>query len=132
MYLKFNSKQSSTWKIPNEIVHLFKHLSSEKRNNQQTSLIIIASLANFSNCYSMVWACMQEMGGQQLYGLSFRKRWEKKLRVVLQCILGRDFLSLCTTIFSGIKNYPSASISCCSDDLAQLLPCLDLCSPKIY
>ena len=51
----------------------------------------------------------------------------KNLRVFfLQHIFGRDFLSPRTTIFSGIENYPSASISCCSDDLAQLLQCLDL------
>ena len=27
---KFNSKQSSTWDLAKEILHLFKHLSSEK------------------------------------------------------------------------------------------------------
>ena len=48
------------------------------------------------------------------------------LCIVLQCIFGRDFLSLCTTIVLGIKNFPSASMSCYSGDLAQLLPCLDL------
>ena len=45
---------------------------------------------------------------------------------VMHCIFGHDFLSPRTTIFSGIENYPSPSMSCCSDDLAQLLPCLDL------
>ena len=30
IYLKFNSKQSSTWDLAKEILHLFKHLSSEK------------------------------------------------------------------------------------------------------
>ena len=39
---------------------------------------------------------------------------------VMQCIFGCDFLSLCTTIASGVENYPSPSMSCCSDDLAQL------------
>ena len=43
------------------------------------------------------------------------------LRVVLQCIFGCDFLSPCTTKVSSIENYPS-----CSDDLAQLLPCLHI------
>ena len=38
---------------------------------------------------------------------------------VLQCILELDFLSPRATKASGIKNYPSASMSCCSDDLAQ-------------
>ena len=37
------------------------------------------------------------------------------------CIFECDFLSPCTTIVLGIENYPSASMSCCSDDLAQLL-----------
>ena len=46
--------------------------------------------------------------------------------VVLRCIFGHDFLSLHTTIVPGIENYPSASMSCYSDDLAQFLPCLDL------
>ena len=39
----------------------------------------------------------------------------------LQFIFGRDFLSPHTTIFSGIENYHSTSMSCCSDYLAQLL-----------
>ena len=46
----------------------------------------------------------------------------KKLRVVLKCIFGRGFLSPCTAIVSGIENYLRACISCCSDDLALLLP----------
>ena len=50
----------------------------------------------------------------------------KKLFVVLQCIFGSDFLFRRTTIVLGIENYPSACMSCCSDDLALLLPCLDL------
>ena len=50
----------------------------------------------------------------------------EKLFVVLQSILGHDFLSLCTTIVSGIENYRRACMLCCSDDLALLLPCLDL------
>ena len=41
-------------------------------------------------------------------------------KLFTQCIFGRDFLSL------GIKNYPNACMSCCSDDLALLLPRLDL------
>ena len=65
------------------------------------------------------------MEGQEL--LSFLSGGGgKKLFVVLQCIFGRDFLSPSTTIVSGIENYPSACISCCSDDLLLLLPRLDL------
>ena len=55
IYLKFNSKQSSTRDLAKEILHLFKHLSSEK------GLIIMynMSLAKFGNCCSMVWAHRQ-------------------------------------------------------------------------
>ena len=73
----------------------------------------------------MVWARMQNQWKGKNYCLSFSEETEK-LRVVLQCILGRDFLSLRTTIISGIENYSSACMSCCSDDLALLLPRLDL------
>ena len=65
------------------------------------------------------------MEGQEL--LSFLSGGgRKKLFVVLQCIFGRDFLSRRTTIVSGIKNYPSTCMSCCSDDLSLLLLHLDL------
>ena len=61
------------------------------------------------------------MEGQELlYFLSGGGR--EKLFVVLKCIFGRDFLSLRIAIVSGIENYPSACMSCCSDDLALLLP----------
>ena len=61
------------------------------------------------------------MEGQALlYFLSGGGR--KKLFVVLKCIFGRDFLSPRTAIVSGIENYPMACMSCCSDDLALLLP----------
>ena len=46
----------------------------------------------------------------------------KKLFVILQCIFGH------ATTVSGIENYPSVCMSCCSDDLALLLSCLDLWS----
>ena len=39
----------------------------------------------------------------------------------MHCIFGHDFLSPRTTIVSGIENYPSPSMSYCSDDLAQLV-----------
>ena len=61
------------------------------------------------------------MEGQKLLSFLFGGG-RKKLRVVLICIFGRDFLSPCTAIVSGIENYLSACMSCCSDDLALLLP----------
>ena len=51
--------------------------------------------------------------GQEL--LSFLFVEMEKLKVV------HDFLSLHATRVLGIESYPSAGMSCCSDDLAQLL-----------
>ena len=73
----------------------------------------------------MVWVHRQGQWKGKYFSLSFSAEAAKKLRVVLQCIFGRDFLSPRTTIASGVENYPSPSMSCCPDDLAQLLPCLD-------
>ena len=86
----------------------------------------IASLAKFDNRCSTVWARRQDQWEGNNYSLSFRRMRKKIYMFFLQRIFGCDFLSPRTAIFSGIENYPSASISCCSDDLAQLLPCLDL------
>ena len=61
------------------------------------------------------------MEGQELLSFLFGGG-RKKLRVVLICIFGRDFLSPRTAIVSGIENYPSACMSCCFGDLALLLP----------
>ena len=61
------------------------------------------------------------MEGQELLSFLFGGG-RKKLSVVLVCIFGRDFLSPRTAIVSGLENYPSACMSCCSDDLALLLP----------
>ena len=61
------------------------------------------------------------MEGQELLSFFFGGG-RKKLRVVLICIFGRDFLSPRIAIASGIANYPSACMSCCSDDLVLLLP----------
>ena len=61
------------------------------------------------------------MEGQELLSFLFGGG-RKKLRVVLICIFGRDFLSPLSAIVSGIENYPSVCMSCCSDDLALLLP----------
>ena len=81
----------------------------------------IVLLAKFGNCCSIVWAYRDKN-----FGIFFSEEGAKKLRVVLQCIFERDFLSPRTTKVSGIEKYPSASMSCCSDDLAQWLPCVDL------
>ena len=81
---------------------------------------------------SQIWQLLQHGMGSYVgqwkvknYSLSFSEKAEKKLHV-LQCIFGCDFLSPRTTIVSGIENDPSTSMSWCSDDLAKLLPCLDL------
>ena len=85
-----------------------------------------ASLAKFGNHYSTVWGRRQDQWKGNNYSLSFRRMRKESYALFLQRIFGRDFLSPRTTIFSGIENYPSARMSCCSDDLALLLPCLDL------
>ena len=64
------------------------------------------------------------MEGQEL--LSFLSGARRRKKLFAQCIFSRDFLSSRTTIVLGIENYPSACMSCCSDDLALLLPRLDL------
>ena len=86
----------------------------------------ITLLAKFGNCCSTVQAHKQGQWKGKHFSLSFSEEAANKLHVVLQCIFGRDFLSPHTTIASGVENYPSASMSCRSDYLAQLLPCLDL------
>ena len=78
------------------------------------------------NWYSIEWAHRQGKWKGKYFSLSFSEEVAKKLRIVLQCIFGHDFLSPRTTLVSSIENYTSPSMSCCSDDLAQLLPCLDL------
>ena len=82
----------------------------------------IKSLAKFDNCCSTVRARRQDQWEGNNNSLSFRRMREKIYTIFLQRIFGRDFLSPRTTIFSGIENYLSASISCCTDDQAQLLP----------
>ena len=70
--------------------------------------------------------CRQGQWKGKNFGISFSEEAAKKILHVLQCIFRCDFIFPRTTKVSGIKKYPSASMSCCSDDLAQLLPCLDL------
>ena len=76
----------------------------------------IASLANLATAAcSTEWAHRQD----QWEGNNYVVRKEAEAHC-FTTYFGRDFLSLRTTIFSGIKNHPNASMSCCSDDLAQL------------
>jgi len=77
---------------------------------------------------SIIWQLLQHSmrsgrQGQQksMEFLYPSEKAPKKLRVVLQCIFERDFLSLHTKV-SGILNHHSASLSCYSDNLAWLLP----------
>ena len=94
----------------------------------------IVSLAKFGNCCSMVWAHRQGQWKCKNFSLSFSEAAKIKLRIVLHCIFGRDFLSPRTKIVSDIKNYPSANTTCCSDNLAQLLSAktIEVWDPKIY
>ena len=63
------------------------------------------------------------MEGQELLSFLFGGG-RKKLRVVLICIFGRDFLSPRTAIVSGIENYISTCMSCCSDDPGTVITAL--------
>ena len=126
---KFNSKQSSTWILATKYYICSSTSPWKKIFYWRTSLIIvyyITLLAKFGNCCSMVWAHRQGQWKGKNYTLSFSEEPERRLCVVLQCIFGCDFPSPWTTIVSGIENYPSTGMSCCSVDLAQLLLCLDL------
>ena len=98
-------------------------MSSGEKNLLADNLSLITMYCIYNNCCSMVYGLVgNSMEGQEL--LSFLKEAEN-LHIVLH-VFGRDFLSPRTTIVSVIKNYPSTSMSCCSNGLAQLLPCLDL------
>ena len=50
-------------------------------------------------CYRQIWQLLQHVS------LSFSEEVAKKLRVVLQCIFRRDFLSPRTTTALGVENY---------------------------
>ena len=73
----------------------------------------------------MVWAHRQGHWKGKNFSLSFSEEAAKSYTLFYKCIFGHDFLFQRTTIVSGIENYPSTSVSRHSDDLAQLLPCLD-------
>ena len=75
---------------------------------------------------SQIWQLLQHYGfisigqGQckfKYFSLSFLEEAAKKLHIVLQCIYRHDFLSPHTTIALGVKNYPSACMSSCFDEL---------------
>ena len=72
----------------------------------------IALLAKFGNRCSTVWGRRQDQWEGNNCSLSYRRMWKESYALFLQRIFGRDFLSLHTTIFLGIKNYPSARMSC--------------------
>ena len=72
----------------------------------------------------MVWARMQSQWKGKDYCLSFPEEPEESFshNVFSDMIFHSHILQL------GIVNYPSACMSCFSDDLALLLPHLDLWS----
>ena len=51
IYLKFNSKQSSTRDLAKEILHLFKHLSSEKADKSDNHVLY--------HIASQIWQLLQ-------------------------------------------------------------------------
>ena len=103
-HLKFNSKQSSTRDLANEILHLFKHLSSEKK---KILLPVVDKCDNhvLYRIASQIWQLLQHgmpMEGQELLYLLLEEA-AKKMCVILQCIFRHDFLSPCTTKFRVSK-----------------------------
>ena len=98
IYLKFNSKQSSTLDLAKEILHLFKHLSSEKR------FYYIADKSDNHVLYhiaSQVWQLLQYVS------LSFSEEAAKKLRIVLQYILDVIFYPCVLQQFWVLKTIPT-------------------------
>ena len=77
----------------------------------------------FCNCCSMVWACMESKWKGKNYILSFLSGGggKKIIWVLFYNVFSDVIFNLCILIVSGIENYPSACISCCSDDLSLLL-----------
>ena len=77
---------------------------------------------------------VKPMEGQELLSFLF-VGGRKSYALFQKCIFRRDFLSPRTAIVLGIENYPSACMSCCSDDLALLLlhyKTFEVCGPRIY
>ena len=64
---------------------------------------------------------VKPMEGQELLSFLFG-RGRKSYALFYKCIFRRDFYLPRIAIVLGIENYPSAFMSCCSDDLALLLP----------
>ena len=77
-------------------------------------------LVKFGLLLQMVQARRQGRWKGKNFSLSFSEEVAKKLHFVYNVFSAR------TTIVSGIEHYPSSSMCCCSDDLAQLLLCSDL------
>ena len=65
------------------------------------------------------------MKEQRTLVFPFWRRQQKSYTLFYNVFLDVIFYPVYTEVW-GIENYPSANMSCCFDDLAQLLPCLDL------
>ena len=64
----------------------------------------------------------KQMEGQELYIVfPFWRSGKKIIWVLFYNVFSDVIFNLCILIVSGIENYPSACISCCSDDLSLLL-----------
>ena len=66
----------------------------------------------------MVWAHRQGQWKGKYFSLSLSEEAAKKLCIVFSDVI---FYPCVLHIVSGIENYPSPSMSYCSDDLAQLV-----------
>ena len=109
-------------------MHLFseKILIADKSENH----VLYRRLPKFVTAAAWYGLICKANGMARTIAFPFRRRQKKVVRCFTMhaCVFGCGFLSSHTTIVSGIKNYPSACISCCSNDLLLLLLCLDLWS----
>ena len=128
IYLKFNSKQS--WDLAKEITSVQAPILGKRILQADKS----DNLAIY-HISSQIWQLLQDgMCSQALGKASGRasilvfpvwRRRQRSYALFYNVFFGHDFLSPHTTIVLGVENYPSSSMSCCFDDLAHLLPCLD-------
>ena len=119
-------------------INQFKHLSSEKRIYQWTSLIImyyITSLAKFGNCYTTVWARRQDQWEGNNYSLSFQRMRKKFTHCFYNVFTDVIFYPHILQYFQVSKTIPALyRMSCYSDYLAHCYctQTFEVCGPKLY
>ena len=105
-----SNSTSNSRDIANEILHLFKHQSSEKRIYCRTSLIImyyITLLAKFGNHCSTVWAHRQNQWEGNNYSLSFRRMQKKSMHCFYNIVSDLIFYMCVLQYFCVSKTIPA-------------------------